>query len=75
MRFGIDDGAKHPLGSKDNTAAIERVIADTINETARVDPDALASRIVAALAEAAYRIIPATTAIDFPPGRPLADAC
>jgi hypothetical protein len=33
-----------------------RIIAKTINETARGDPDALASRIVAALAEAGYRI-------------------
>ena len=40
-------------------AAIERIIANTINETARGDPDALATRIVAALAEAGYRILPA----------------
>src|SRR6516162_5354785 len=39
--------------------AVERIIADTINETARGDPDALAARIVAALAEAGYRILPA----------------
>jgi hypothetical protein len=31
---------------------VERIIANTINETARGDPDALAARIVAALAEA-----------------------
>jgi hypothetical protein len=41
-----------------NSAAIERIIANTINETARGDPDALAARIVAALAEAGYRILP-----------------
>jgi hypothetical protein len=35
----------------------ERIIANTINETARGDPDALAARIVAALAEAGYRIL------------------
>jgi hypothetical protein len=32
---------------------------NTINETARGDPDALASRIVAALVEAGYGIVPA----------------
>ena len=35
--------------------AVERIIANTINETARGDPDALAARIVAALAEAGFR--------------------
>jgi hypothetical protein len=39
--------------------AIERIIANTINETARGDPDALAARIVAALAGAGYGIVPA----------------
>ena len=43
--------------SKGDTSAIERIIADTINETARGDPDALAARIVAALAEAGYSIV------------------
>jgi hypothetical protein len=38
--------------------AVERIIANTINETARGDPDALAVRIVAALAGAGYRIVP-----------------
>src|SRR6516162_8351233 len=38
--------------------AAERIIANTINETARGDPDALAARIVAALAEAEYRVVP-----------------
>jgi len=41
-----------------DVAAIERIVANTIVETARGDPDALASRIVAALAEAGYRIHP-----------------
>jgi hypothetical protein len=36
--------------------AVERIIANTINEIARGDPDALAARIVAVLAEAGYRI-------------------
>jgi hypothetical protein len=44
--------------SKVEASAIERIIANTINETARRDPDALAARIVAALAEAGYRILP-----------------
>jgi hypothetical protein len=34
-----------------DVAAIERIVANTINETARGDPDALAARIVAAVAE------------------------
>jgi hypothetical protein len=42
-----------------DSAAVERVIANTINETARGDPDALAARIVAALAEAGFRIVSA----------------
>jgi hypothetical protein len=45
--------------SKGDISAVERIIANTINETARGDPDALAARIVAALAEAGYRIAPA----------------
>jgi hypothetical protein len=40
--------------------SIERIIANTINDTARGDPDALAARIVAALGEAGYRILPAS---------------
>jgi hypothetical protein len=39
--------------------AIVRIIANTINETARGDPDALAARIVATLGEAGYHIVPA----------------
>jgi len=38
---------------------VDRIIAKTINETARGDPAALASRIVAALAGAGYCIVPA----------------
>jgi hypothetical protein len=37
--------------------AVERIIANTIKETARGDPDALAARIVAALGAAGYRIV------------------
>jgi hypothetical protein len=40
-----------------DSAAVERIIATTINETARGDPNALAARIVAALAEAGFRIV------------------
>ena len=45
-----------------DSAVVERVIANSINETetARGDPDALAARIVAALAEAGYRIVAAS---------------
>src|SRR5207237_1006728 len=43
--------------SEADAAAVERIIATTINETARGDPDALAARIVAALGEAGYRIV------------------
>src|SRR5277367_4763263 len=39
--------------------AIVRIIANAINEAARGDPDTLAARIVAALGEAGYRIVPA----------------
>ena len=42
-----------------DSAAVERIIAKTINETARGDPDALAARIVADLAEAGFRIVSA----------------
>ena len=37
---------------------VDTIIASTINETARGDPEELASRIVAALAEAGYSIVP-----------------
>jgi hypothetical protein len=46
--------------SKRDSATVERIIANTINETARGDPDALAARIVAALAEAGFRIVAAS---------------
>jgi len=42
--------------------AVERIIANTIKETARGDPDALAARVFAALDEAGYHIVPADTA-------------
>ena len=45
--------------SEADAAAVERIIANTINKTARGDPDALAARIVADLGEAGYRIVPA----------------
>jgi hypothetical protein len=54
--------------SERDSAAVERIIANTINETARGDPDALAARIVAALGEAGYPIVSANrredTAVD-----------
>jgi hypothetical protein len=45
--------------SEGDSAAVERIIANTIKKTARGDPDALASRIVAALAEAGFRFVSA----------------
>ena len=45
--------------SERDSATVERIIANTINETARGDPAALAARIVAALAGAGYSIVPA----------------
>jgi hypothetical protein len=39
--------------------AVERIIANTIKETARGDPDALAARILAALGEAGYGVVSA----------------
>ena len=45
--------------SRADVPAVEQIIADTINETARGgDPDAMAARIVAALGEAGYLIVP-----------------
>jgi hypothetical protein len=49
-----------------DSATVERIIANTINETARGDPDALASRIVAALAKAGFRIVSAKGKEDTP---------
>ena len=46
--------------TKGEIPTIQRIIANTINETARGDPDALAARIVAALAEAGFRIVSAS---------------
>jgi hypothetical protein len=43
--------------SKADAAAVERIIANKINATARGDADALATRIVTALGEAGYRIV------------------
>ena len=45
--------------SRAHAPAVERIIANTINKTARGNPDALAARIVTALGEAGYRIVPA----------------
>ena len=46
--------------SKVEASAVERIIAHTINETAQGDPDALAARVVAALAEAGFLIVSAS---------------
>jgi hypothetical protein len=60
MRLDVSPkGARKAEMSKVEAAAVERIIANTINETARGDPDALAARIVAALAEAGFRIVSA----------------
>ena len=45
--------------SKGDAPAVERIIANTIYETTRGDPDDLAARIVAALTEAGFRIVSA----------------
>jgi hypothetical protein len=45
--------------SERDSATVERIIANTINETARGDLDGLAARIVAALAGAGYGIVSA----------------
>ena len=45
--------------SERDSATVERIIANTIEETARGDPDALAARILAALVGAGYGIVPA----------------
>ena len=45
--------------SRADGPAVERIIAQTISETARGNPHGLAARIVAALGEAGYRIAPA----------------
>ena len=48
--------------------AVERIIANTINEIAHGDPGALAARIVAALAEAGFRIVSAHGTENTAPG-------
>ena len=53
--------------SKVEASAVERIIANTIKETARGDPDALASRIVAALAAAGFLIVSASGREDTAP--------
>ena len=45
--------------SRADVQAVGRIIATAMNETGRRDPDALAARIVAALGEVGYRIVPA----------------
>jgi hypothetical protein len=59
--------------SERDSATVERVIANTINETARGDPDDLAARIVAALAEAGFRIVAASGREDTALARQLAE--
>ena len=54
-------------------ATVERIIANTINETARGDPDALAPRIVAALTAAGFRIVAASGREDTALARQLAE--
>jgi len=53
---------------------ISRIIANTINETARGDPDDLAARIVAALTEGGFRIVSADGREDTALGPQRADA-
>jgi hypothetical protein len=54
--------------SEADIPTVERIIiANTISETARGDPDALAARIVAALGEAGYCIVPEDTALGSQP--------
>ena len=60
--------------SKGDISAVERIIANTINETARGDPDDLAARIVAALTEAGFRIVSADGREDTALGPQRADA-
>jgi hypothetical protein len=44
--------------SETGSAIVERIIANAIYKTARGDPEGLATRVAAALAEAGYRIAP-----------------
>src|SRR5260370_2168938 len=59
FRMALASGEQEGGMSKRDISADERIIANTINETGRGDPDALAARIVAALGEAGYHIGPA----------------
>jgi len=54
MYTGVDRGEAKEGGMSE--WHIEQVIANTINDTARGDPEELAGRIVAALADAGYYI-------------------
>jgi hypothetical protein len=60
--------------SKGDISAAERIVANTIKETARDDPDALASHIVAALAAAGFLIVSAYGREDTALGPQRADA-
>jgi hypothetical protein len=60
--------------SKGDISAVERIIANTINEIARGDPDDLAARIVAALTEAGFRVVSADGKEDTALGPQRADA-
>ena len=60
MPWMLAPGRSEEIGmSKGDSTTVERIIANTINETARGDPDALAARIIATLAEADFRIVSA----------------
>jgi len=59
MRSALSLGEQESGMSKGDAPAVERIIANTINETTRGDPDDLAARIVAALTEAGFRIVSA----------------
>ena len=54
MYTGVTSGKQRRAGMSERR--IERVIANTINNAARGDPEELAGRIVAALADAGYYI-------------------
>src|SRR5260370_41340631 len=70
FRMALASGEQEGGMSKRDISAVERIIANTINETARGDPDALAARIVAALGEAANHIFPANSPKEHPPPPP-----
>jgi hypothetical protein len=58
--------------SKADISAVERIVANTINETARGDPDALATRIVAALYHPPSLLAPPSVIQPFVTARALA---